>query len=240
MILSDIAIVLADTFRSKAYLQALINHSLIPSKCFLLIDSLEDIKQSENKKSEKGKFFDTEESIYYTIKKHKLPFIVLGTKDINSYQAMQILQDTNETYLIYSGYGGCILKQKLFCMKKKWIHIHAGILPEYRGSTTAYYSLLKDNMIGATAIFMNEYIDQGQIIAKQQFPAPPINVNIDYIYEPYIRSKLLIKILEQYIREGRFSSVRQNNFKAETYYIIHPVLKHIAILSLEHNKNYEK
>ena len=58
-------------------------------------------------------------------------------------------------------------------------------------------------------------------------------IDIDYIYEPYIRSKVLIKALNQYLKQGTLASYKQNQEGAETYFIIHPVLKHLAIVGIE-------
>ena len=135
--------------------------------------------------------------------------------------------------MIYSGYGGYILKPHLFQLGRKYIHVHAGILPEYRGSTTVYYSYLQDRMFGATAIFLSEGIDEGEIIVCDTFAVPKEAVDIDYIYEPYMRSRVLIKAIKKYLSDGAFISGRQNADGAETYFIIHPVLKHIAMLGIE-------
>ena len=111
--------------------------------------------------------------------------------------------------------------------------MHAGILPEYRGSTTAYYSILQDSYIGATSIFLNEKIDQGDIIYQEKFPMPSNKENIDYVYEPWVRSQVLVKTLKLYIANEGFSLREQSKDKAETYFIIHPVLKHLALLKVE-------
>lgn len=101
------------------------------------------------------------------------------------------------------------------------------------GSTTAYYSFLQEKEFGATAIFLNEGIDEGEIITQATFPVPEEMVNVDYIYEPYIRSQVLMKAIGQYLEMGELLSSGQNMEGAETYYIIHPLLKHLAIMGME-------
>ena len=59
---------------------------------------------------------------------------------------------------------------------------------------------------------------------------PGKEIDIDYIYDPYIRSELLGDVMNDYVKAGKFSIHRQIKQSGETYYIIHPVLKHIAIL----------
>jgi methionyl-tRNA formyltransferase len=101
-------------------------------------------------------------------------------------------------------------------------------LPECRGSTTIYYSILIENTCWASAIFLTPGIDEGNVIAVSSSPPPPANV--DYIYEPYIRAMVLKKALEEYIEKGKFTETRQESEQGNTYYVIHPVLKHIASL----------
>jgi methionyl-tRNA formyltransferase len=43
----------------------------------------------------------------------------------------------------------------------------------------------------------------------------------------------LKKALEEYLKNGEFVEARQDSEKGNTYYVIHPVLKHIALLKLE-------
>ena len=47
-----------------------------------------------------------------------------------------------------------LLKEKILDTGKKFLHIHGGYLPDYKGSTTNYYSLINENTIGASAIFL--------------------------------------------------------------------------------------
>ena len=49
------------------------------------------------------------------------------------------------------------------------MHVHSGKLPEYRGSTTLYYSLLEKNKVAASAIMINEGIDTGDIVYFKEF-----------------------------------------------------------------------
>lgn len=235
MILSEFALVAANTARSKAYIQLMTQNSLIPAKCYLLVNSQDTLHTTGNETLDSDTYFRVNESILTTIEKYKIPYTILHTTDINNELVANILQYTPEKYFIYSGYGGSILASHLFKIQKKWIHIHAGLLPQYRGSTTAYYSILCNHVIGASAIFLDEHIDQGAIISCNTYPCPPPTVNIDYIYEPYIRAKLLVSILKEYINVGEFSCTVQNNSEAQMYYIIHPLLKHLAMLGLDND-----
>lgn len=233
MILKDFIMVIGITSRTKAYLQNMIKNNYIPSICLVLAeDESELIKNDKlNNGLVSNEYFGIEEPLLKTLKDNRVNYKIIGSKDINSDRVKRELEKHSQKYIIYSGYGGYILKDHLFNMGKKFIHIHAGILPQYRGSTTAYYSMLMERKIGASAIFMNAGIDTGDVIFAEQYDLPRDGVNIDYVYEPYIRSQVLIKTLKKYIENGKFLTVNQDVEKSETYYIIHPVLKHIALIS---------
>lgn len=232
MILKDIAMLCADTARTKAYLQAMERENILPSLCIVLSDDLqkmeEEFKSYQEKKC-KEPFFDEKQPILYTIRKNNIPCELINDRNINSDMVKNYIRSMKQPYLITSVYGGYILKSDLFEMGKEFIHVHAGLLPSYRGSTTAYFSILLEGELGATAIFMDKGLDTGRIITSERFKLPEIEVNMDLIYEPYIRSLVLVKALLKYIALGKFETVEQESDNAETYFIIHPVLKHLAM-----------
>lgn len=240
-ILEEFAMLLADSTRSKAYLQIMIKEGFVPSLCIVFCESYETLKYNKkvNCINDDKSLFDEDEPIIETLIKNSVKYEIVEDKDINSDAMKNCLIKLPQKYIIYSGYGGAILKPHLFCMNKQFIHIHAGILPYYRGSTTAYYSILKENRIGATAIFMNAGIDEGKIIVKEDFELPHNETDLDYVFEPYVRAQVLIETIQLYIKNGDLFAEEQQDEKAETYFIIHPVLKHIAIMKMEGKKHEE-
>lgn len=236
MILEEFALLASDTARTKAYIQAMIQEKRLPQICIVYSDNISKMEKEAEAYKELGlekEYFDIDKPILFSIYEAKIQAILIENKDINSKEIENVLEKVKQKYLIYSGYGGYILKSHLFKLNKKFIHIHAGILPKYRGSTTIYYSFLQERKFGATAIFLNEGIDKGEIIAEDIFEIPKENVSIDYVYEPYIRSRLLIKIINQYLENNILLSSVQEEKEEETYFIIHPVLKHLAMLGIE-------
>ncbi len=239
MILDDFALLASDTTRTKAYLQAMIQEGKIPKICVVYSDHIKKMQEEARQYRETGEnnlYFDADMPLLFSLQSANIPYLLVEEKDINSEQIKSVIQKLKQKYLIYSGYGGYILKLHLFQMGKKFIHIHAGILPQYRGSTTIYYSFLQEKIFGATAIFLSEGLDEGEILVQDTFEMPKETVDIDYIYEPFLRSKVLIKVLQQYVENGCLVSEKQGSQGAETYFIIHPVLKHLALLGLE-NRN---
>lgn len=226
MNLTGIGIILSPTFRAMAYLQRLVQNRIYPN--FAIILKPKNGYLSRISKETKVHYFSKFEDFQIVLKKHKIDFKEISAEDCNDRKIIDLIKQRKEKYYIYT--GGGILKEEILSIGKKFIHVHPGIVPEYRGSTCIYYSILKEDKCGATAFFMTKDIDKGDVIAKKWFKKPSIE-GVDYEYDCHIRSKLLIEIIQYYIKRGKFYSRHQDISKGEIYFIIHPVLKHLAILS---------
>lgn len=160
----------------------------------------------------------------------RVPFRQVGTLDPNADVVVSAVGDRSERVIVYSGPGGAILKRPLLATGRRFLHVHPGILPAFRGSTTVYYSLLEEGNCGATALFLDEHIDTGPVVRTRRFAPPADRTTIDLFYDPWMRSVLLAEVLQTYASTGAFPEERQPADGGETYFVIHPVLKHIAIL----------
>ena len=89
--------------------------------------------------------------------------------EVNSEEFYQIAGRLKVKDVVYSGKRGVILNSTTIAKLGKVLHVHGGYLPDYRGSTTFYYSLLNEGYIGATGMLLNEAIDQGDIIIRKNF-----------------------------------------------------------------------
>ena len=248
MNLPDIGIILADTSRSRAYLRALVRNNLLPNFALVLEDDSGGALPGQVKQSSVEPFskaiselddcwaeinYDHTFSIKSELNRLSIPYKTSLSKDINIPLVLDILRQREESVFIYSGFGGALLRKDILSLGKHFLHVHGGYLPAFKGSTTNYYSLLVENTIGASSIFLSEEIDSGPILMRQKFPAPTDRQGIDHIYDSAARSKVLIDTLNRYVAKGEWEFDLPNNVGGETYYIIHPVLKHIAILDKE-------
>ena len=232
-------IIIADTSRSRAYISSLLKNELKPS-WILLLDDLSSDKILPGKPKYKQKIetdqnwpeanFDPNEPIIKLLKRYNLEFDIANSKNINDEKVIQLIKKCEPRVIIYSGYGGAILRDKILSIDKDFLHIHGGYLPKYKGSTTNYYSLLKDNSIGASAIFLTKELDQGPIFCRYKTKINIKRNKLDHIYDSAIRSRVLIDTLK-YFKNNYPNYDYLENMEGETYYIIHPVLKHIAILA---------
>ena len=93
-----------------------------------------------------------------------------------------------------------------------------------------YYSILREGRCGVSALLLEESIDTGPVLARRHYPQPPPDVDSDYLYDSAIRCDLLIRVLQSWHNNGGdFPNRDPQPKKGTDYYIIHPVLKHLAI-----------
>lgn len=223
-----IGIILTPDERSKAYLQKILDNKIKLEKILFMNDKRkEPIYDAECIIKSKEVGFDISEPVKTTLKNHNLEFNEFDFVDINNYQLIEYISKLNIPYFIFT--GGGILKKEILNCGPKFIHLHPGLVPQYRGSTCFYYSIINEDMCGVTAYFMDEKLDTGDIIYQKKFIKPNHRF-IDDVYDAHIRSETLLDVLKNnMILSGKFT--KQNPDKGESYYIIHPVLKHIAILN---------
>jgi methionyl-tRNA formyltransferase len=219
--LNNIGFIGVDSLRTRAYLSCLRKAQLSPALAIIL--------ENSNSLSffEKNEYFvaDIEFKSYFKEEER----ISLETKDINSDLVAEAIAKTKQQYWIYSGLSGVIVKENILSLGKKLLHIHPGKVPEYRGSTTVYYSILIENAIYCSAFFLSNKIDAGDLIGLKKFKIPADKDRIDYVYDPFFRASLLVDIIKNYKNTGDFFIKKQTG-QPRDFFIIHPVLKHLAIL----------
>ena len=235
----------AETSRSSAYLQALVRHNLIPNYVLVLANPSEKVMPGQVNKTDATSItlqvveedkcwseanYNQYEPIKVILEKNKIPHEISIINNINDSHVIEIIRYRREGFFIYSGYGGVLLKDEILATGKKFLHIHGGFLPNYKGSTTNYYSLIEESTLGATSIFLSKEIDSGPILHRRKFPPPENRLAIDHIYDAAARSKVLVETLKHYVENNKWEFEKEKNTGGETYYIIHPVLKHIAIM----------
>ncbi|MCB9246934.1 MAG: hypothetical protein H6606_10970 [Flavobacteriales bacterium] len=160
-------------------------------------------------------------------------FEFINTLDVNSNLIIDRINQLKFDFVIFSGYGGQILKQNHFETNMPYLHMHPGSLPEERGSTTIYYSILNQKKCTVTAFLMTDQIDSGKIILKHEYEIPPRGTNIDTWFDNIVRADCLCRAVHILKTNHLLKFDNKNgNTVSEEYYIIHPVLKHIALLSM--------
>ena len=223
MYLNKVAMVAADTTRTKYYLRELIRNKFFPTYVLLLLNYNEKCVPGQDSG-------ESERELVELLKNAGIEYEISPNSDINSNEVLTIISNRVELVFIFSGFGGVLLGDDILSSGKKFLHIHGGYLPDYKGSTTNYYSLINENTIGASSMFLTKEIDCGPVLLRKKFSPPENRTEIDHIYDSEARAKVLIETLEYYVESGSFNFELENNKGGETFYIIHPVLKHLSIL----------
>ena len=235
-------LIAADTSRTRIYLNAL---HLAGQRPFMVVVlppengmTIPGMLQSD----QGGQFLDDPEwpeakidlraDLIESLDSFGFSYVMMASGDINDPAVVEFITDSEMQLFVYSGYGGSILRPPILSAGKTFLHVHGGYLPAYRGSTTNYYSILKERRIGASSIFLSQVIDQGPILHRQNFRVPEQTEKIDHFYDSAVRARVLVNTLIKLSDRGLDGIVVEEQQRAagDTYYIIHPVLKHIAIM----------
>lgn len=152
--------------------------------------------------------------------------VQLADKDVNAVDFRTIAKGIG--MVVYSGFGGVLIRPETLRSGPRFLHAHGGIAPHYRGSTAFYYSLLREGSMGATVLWLEPGIDTGPILARKTFSVPA-GLDIDRVVDPVFRAEVLVEVLDQRRRLGAFPAGERLEEGATTYYVIHPVLKNLAL-----------
>jgi len=134
--------------------------------------------------------------------KKKLPFV--QPKSPRNEQFITDLKNLDKPdYIITAGYDK-ILEQKILNIPKiGTINIHFSILPKHRGFFPVVWSLMEDQSSGVTLHWVNNEVNCGDIIAKENIPIS----NNDTTYNLFLDlSKIGTKLFKKYfpqILEGK-------------------------------------
>lgn len=239
MRIEGVVLLAAPTARSQAYIQVLVANNLYPEQVIFLGEEtpLEEAEARHPKSWRDLLLPDLSEPLSATCRRAQIPVRHCADKDVNSEEVKQAILEAAPQMVIYSGYGGKIVADHVLGLGPDFLHMHSGWLPEYRGSTTLYYALLNGDPPGVTALILDRTIDTGPVLARRHYLIPSSNLNIDRVYDAAIRANLLAQVMQDYVKSGAFPTVEnQNTSEGATYYVIHPVLKHLAILSLNQSE----
>ena len=206
-------LILSNNERSYEYLKLLIQNKKKPISCIHL-----DLK---NKKKFRSKILNL-------INKEKIIYKSFKSDNIDQKKIINFLLNLKEKIFIYSGYGGKIIKNNQILNKKILLHSHSGKLPEYKGSTTIYYSLIKNKKIYCTTFIMNNEIDKGRILLIKKYGLIKQIKNIDK-YDSQIRAKNMLSTLNNFNQLIKSKRRYVNTDKNSHYFIIHPILRYIAL-----------
>jgi methionyl-tRNA formyltransferase len=216
----------ADTARARAYFDLMQQNGLAPALVLLLGTG---DAPAASRLPEQTPLFDNVTPLARAVIDSGFPHQFFASADINADDICAALSALPPGIVIFAPAAGLLARTQLFETGHKLLHVHPGRLPEFRGSTPMYYSLIAERRLSASAIFLAPEIDVGPVLAQQDFPLPANLLSIDSIYDPYIRAILLCQVLKDY-SAGHDLVPQPQGAGGTTYHVIHPVLKYLALL----------
>ena len=200
-------------------------------KYFLYSKSPQALFLSDDRRSTKYRSFDPDKSVLETLKEAGIDYQIVQAASLNDAAVLDAVQSLSETYLLFS--GGGILGREILSLGKKFIHIHPGFLPDVRGSLAVEWTVLLSKGVAASALFMAEQIDAGDVMMTRHFDPPELeHGGIPPYFSSHIRSEVLLDLVREYARTGRFRARPQNSEAGETYYKMHPALNNLVFSKL--------
>ena len=234
-VLDTVGMIAADTSRSRAYIQALLLNGLAPGYVLMLDDEKRAEKYDENTEKKSyaapwGEFFP-HRTLQESLRAANLILRTAPDPDINAPETICAIAMRSEPVFIYSGFGGVILRSSVLETGKEFLHVHGGFLPDFKGSTTNYYSFLENGTCGASAIFMRPELDSGPLLLRRQWWFTSIQ-EMDYCLDAALRAQVLVQTIQHYLENGGWPDAvlsKEENVQGRMYYIMHPLLRHIAL-----------
>lgn len=238
---SHLVLLCAHTARSVAYLQALHAAGIVPDQVLVYgqPSSTPHTNLAWQATQADGLFLpDLKEDVKTCLERLGWPHVICAADALDDPSLLACVKMAKPDLLVYSGYGGQLVPAALL-NSYPVLHIHSGWLPEYRGSTTIYYQILKQRQCAASALLLDESIDTGPVVARKVYPLPPAGLDVDYVYDNAIRADLLVQVLIRWRQDpASLKPLTDADLQVETppYFIIHPLLKHLALLAINPQK----
>ena len=146
--------------------------------------------------------------------------------------------------VLFTG-GGMVPASLLSIPSCRFIHVHPGHLPHVRGADGLLWSMLLRGRPGATAFYMDEGLDTGEVILARDFDVPPVPrafADLDvatgyrmlYAYvDPLLRAVLLRDIVRRHPRGlADLPTRRQVGDEGATFHFMNERLRRVAFQRL--------
>ena len=157
--------------------------------------------------------------------KHEIP-VFSPAKIRNDYQD---IIDLKPDLIIASAYGQIIPKELLDVPKFGCINTHASLLPKYRGASPVQSAILNgDTETGMTLMYMNEKMDEGDIIVQKTLPIDITDTNTTLFRKlSDLGLEMLMETLPDLL-SGKISSIAQDTEQATYCHKLGKEIEHIS------------
>ena len=163
------------------------------------------VSQPDRKKTRNGELIPT------PVKQIAIANNIDFIQPIRIKEDYQDIININPDIIITCAYGQIIPKGVLDIPRLGCINVHASLLPKYRGGAPIHKCIINgDKVTGITIMYMNEGMDEGNIISQAQIPILDSD-NLETMFNKLsiLGSQLLLKTLPSIIN-GTNDSIVQN------------------------------
>jgi methionyl-tRNA formyltransferase len=145
---------------------------------------------------------------------HKLELARPQTLKNNS-EILDRLKKNNPDVIVVVAYGKILPREILGLPKFGCVNLHASLLPKYRGAAPINWAIINgEGVSGVTTMFMNEKMDEGDILLQCQTDIMPHDTASDlHDHLAVIGAELLVKTLDM-LEKGTLKGVPQEDKKA--------------------------
>ncbi len=146
-------------------------------------------------------------------KKHKIP--VIQPERIKDPVSVEKVQKLAPDMILVSAYGQIIPKEIFQPPRLGAINIHPSLLPQWRGASPIQYAILSgDKKTGVTLIQMDEQLDHGPIVSRQELSLQGNEYFEDLYLELQKLSQGIIKKTLPFLRDKKIDPAPQNESEA--------------------------
>ncbi|MDB5230372.1 MAG: formyl transferase [Chitinophagaceae bacterium] len=147
---------------------------------------------------------------------------IIKVRSVNSSEALNLISKINPDLIIVSG-TRIISKKILECVQCKFINIHAGITPKYRGVHGTYWALINNDIenSGVTIHFLDDGIDTGNIIEQRRI-SPTTRDN--FVTYPFLQLSCGIELLYNAIENYFSDRIKPQEGGGESNLYYHPTI----------------
>ena len=174
----------------------------------------------------KGNFSDPRKSI---AQKNGIPFFRCDS--VNDPESLEYFKSLKPDLIVNMRTRNIYRKEILALPKIGCMNIHHGLLPENRGTMCDLWAWVENRPVGFSIHWMNEKIDDGEIICRKEIDAGKFSNYLDIpFHSSIIESKCLLECLEKINSKGRYfvqsnKTDKVNFTKNPTYSVIQKIRK---------------
>lgn len=155
---------------------------------------------------------------------------------IKDVESVEYLRSIDADVMIVIAYGQILSEELLFMKKFGSINVHGSVLPDMRGPAPIHWAVINGlKETGVTVMYMDKYMDTGDIINIAKMPISETATTGDVYNEmSVLGSDVLIEVLDD-IANGIINRTKQDDEKATYAKFIEKELGHI-----DFNKNTDE